>query len=283
MKKENGSSENNKKSEKSMIRAVICSQEQIADQIFSMWLQADPVAQSACPGQFVSVYSSDSGRLLPRPISICETDKNHGRIRLVYRVAGKGTAEFSGCQAGDCLDILGPLGNGYPLERCPEGRTAFLIGGGIGIPPMVELAKQLKGRVISVAGYRNELFLTDELEAYGELHVAVEDDSLYSRLRSMKNEHKATYGNVLDCIREHNLHADVIYACGPTPMLRAVKTFAQENGIECWLSLEQRMACGIGACLACVCDSTEVDAHSKVKNKRVCKEGPVFAAEDVVL
>ncbi|MCD7819998.1 MAG: dihydroorotate dehydrogenase electron transfer subunit, partial [Lachnospiraceae bacterium] len=102
-------------------------------------------------------------------------------------------------------------------------------------------------------------------------------------LLSGKDRLPVTEGNVLDCIRENNLHADVIYACGPTPMLRAIKTFAMENEIECWLSLEERMACGIGACLACVCESEKVDEHSKVKNKRICREGPVFAAEDVVL
>ncbi|MCC8137001.1 MAG: dihydroorotate dehydrogenase electron transfer subunit [Clostridiales bacterium] len=288
MKKEIKNGENNRKTDKTMLHAVVHSQEQIANQIFSMWLQADPIAGNARPGQFVSVYSNDSGRLLPRPVSICEADSAHGRIRLVYRVAGKGTAEFARCRAGDSLDLLGPLGNGYPLDRCPEGRTALLIGGGIGIPPMVELAKQLKGRVLSVVGYRDELFLTDELKTCGELYAAVEDHSLYRRLHGMENDYGTFYGtvtqgNVIDCIRENDLHADVIYACGPTPMLRAVKAYAQKKETECWLSLEQRMACGIGACLACVCESAKIDAHSQVKNKRVCKEGPVFAAEDVVL
>ncbi|MCD7715178.1 MAG: dihydroorotate dehydrogenase electron transfer subunit [Lachnospiraceae bacterium] len=271
---------------KTMLRAAVCSQEQIADQIFSMWLQADSIAAEARPGQFVSVYSNDSGRLLPRPISICETDKEKGRIRLVYRIAGKGTAEFSGCQAGDCLDLLGPLGNGYPPDCCQAGRTAILIGGGIGIPPMVELAKQLEGKVIAVAGYRDELFLTDELAQHGKLYVAVEDNDLCQKLQTVSDGNycgTAVHGNVLDCIRENHLNADVIFACGPTPMLRAIQTYAKENHIECWLSLEQRMACGIGACLACVCESAETDAHSQVKNKRICKEGPVFAAEEVVL
>ncbi|MCD7765555.1 MAG: dihydroorotate dehydrogenase electron transfer subunit [Lachnospiraceae bacterium] len=272
--------------QKTMLKAAVCSQEQIADQIYSMWLQADSIASAACPGQFVSVYSNDSGRLLPRPISICETDKEKGRIRLVYRVAGKGTAEFSGCKAGDCLDILGPLGNGYPLNRCQADRTAILIGGGIGIPPMVELAKQLEGNVIAVVGYRDELFLTDELALYGKLYVAVEDDGLFQKVQTDFGGiicGTVVHGNVLDCIRENHLNADVLFACGPTPMLRAVQTYAKEKHIECWLSLEQRMACGVGACLACVCESAETDAHSQVKNKRICKEGPVFAAEEVVL
>ena len=193
------------------------------------------------------------------------------RDRIVYRVAGKGTEEFSRCVPGDHLDILGPLGNGFPLERCPRGKKAFLIGGGIGIPPMVQLSKEIEGEVQAVVGYRDELFLTEELKKNGALYVATEDGSA------------GTKGNVLDCIRENGLSADVIYACGPTPMLRAIKSYAAENGIECWISMEERMACGIGACLACVCKSKEVDDHSRVHNKRICKEGPVFLAGDVEL
>ena len=108
-------------------------------------------------------------------------------------------------------------------------------------------------------------FLNEEFEQYGDVYVATEDGSA------------GTKGNVLDAIRENGLKADVIYACGPTPMLRALKAYAAENGIECWLSLEEKMACGIGACLACVCKSKEVDEHSHVHNKRICKDGPVFA------
>ena len=252
-------------------QAAVLSQEQIADQIFSMWLKTEQIAKEAVPGQFISVYSNDSGRMLPRPISICEMDKEKGALRIVYRVAGKGTEEFSCCKAGDTLDILGPLGNGFPLERCPEGKKAFLIGGGIGIPPMVQLSKELQVEVQVVAGYRDELFLTEELKANGTLYLATEDGSA------------GTKGNVLDCIRENGLTADVIYACGPTPMLRAIKSYAEEHQIDCWISMEERMACGIGACLACVCKSKEIDDHSKVHNKRICKEGPVFHAQDVEL
>lgn len=251
--------------------ARITEQVKIGTDIWSMWLQTEQIAAAAKPGQFVSVYSEDKSRMLPRPISICETDKETGRIRLVYRVAGSGTAEFSGYGPGQTLDILGPLGNGFPLERMTQGKRAFLIGGGIGIPPMVELSRRLTGDVQIILGFRDELFLAEELEQNGKVWIATEDGST------------GTKGNVLDCIRENGLEADVIYACGPTPMLRALKAYAQEKGIECWLSLEERMACGIGACLACVCKTKEVDAHSGVHNARICKEGPVFRAETVEL
>ena len=245
--------------------AVVYSQEELAPGIFSMWIVTD-IADEARPGQFISVYSQDGSRLLPRPISICEADPDEGRLRIVYRIAGKGTDEFSKYVSGDPIDIMGPLGNGFPQE----GENVFLIGGGIGVPPMLEMAKQLNCEKQIILGYRDEnLFLRDEFEAYGEVFVATEDGSV------------GTKGNVLDAIREQNLTADVIYACGPTPMLRAIKEYAAEQNIECWISMEERMACGIGACLACVCKSKEKDAHSNVKNKRICKEGPVFLAQEV--
>ena len=112
-------------------------------------------------------------------------------------------------------------------------------------------------------------FYIVEFEQNGELYISTEDGSV------------GTKGNVMDAIRENALEADMIYACGPTPMLRAIKQYAEENGIECYISLEERMACGIGACLACVCKSKEKDAHSNVNNKRICKDGPVFLSTEV--
>ena len=247
--------------------AKVVSQETLAADIYSMWIEAPEIAAAAKPGQFFSVYTKDAGRLLPRPISICETDKAKGRLRIVYRVAGAGTAEFSGYRAGDDIAVMGPLGNGFPLKS----KKAFLIGGGIGIPPMLELSKNLECEKQIVLGYRDELFLNREFEPFGRVYVATADGSA------------GTKGNVLDAIRENGLTADVIYACGPTPMLRALKAYAQERKIECWISLEERMACGIGACLACVCRSTDVDEHSHVHNKRICKDGPVFSAQEVEL
>ncbi|WP_075721017.1 dihydroorotate dehydrogenase electron transfer subunit [Roseburia sp. 499] len=253
--------------EKFKEQAVIIRQEEISYGIYSMWLKTEQIAGKAKPGQFISLYCHDGSRMLPRPISICEIDKKDNALRIVYRVAGKGTEEFSNLSTGDIIEIVGPLGNGFPLKE----KKAFLIGGGIGIPPMVELAKQLNCEKQMVLGYRDTLFLQEEFKGLGDMYVATEDGSY------------GTEGNVLDAIRENGLDAEIIYACGPTPMLKAIKEYAMENGIECWLSLEEKMACGIGACLACVCKSKEKDSHSHVNNKRVCKEGPVFRAEEVEL
>lgn len=250
----------------------IVSQEKIASDVYSLWIETKDIAKNAKAGQFVAVYSKDGSRLLPRPISICEIEGD--KLRLVYRKVGKGTKEFSGYGKDDTLDVMGPLGNGYEKLN----KKAILIGGGIGIPPMLELAKELKASseyslsdADIVLGFRDELFLNDELVNYGRVTIATEDGSV------------GTKGNVLDAIRANDIKADVIYACGPTPMLRAIKAYASEENIECYLSLEEKMACGIGACLACVCKTKEVDEHSHVHNKRICKEGPVFNAEDINL
>lgn len=259
--------------EKKKEQAKVLSQEMLADGIYSLWIETE-AARTARPGQFVSVYTADASKLLPRPISICEIDKENGRLRVVYRVTGPktGTEEFSKLKAGDIIPVIGPLGNGFPYEKA-EGKKVFLMGGGIGVPPILELAKQMdceKKQI--VVGYRDaQTFLKEEFEQSGELYISTEDGSV------------GTKGNVMDAIRENALEADMIYACGPTPMLRAIKQYAEENGIECYISLEERMACGIGACLACVCKSKDIDAHSQVHNKRVCKDGPVFLSTEVEL
>lgn len=252
----------------------VVSQNSLGNGIYDMVLQTENIAKAAKAGQFVSVYSNDASKLLPRPISLCGIDRKKGTLRLVYRVTGEGTGteEFSRLKAGDTVKILGPLGNGFTVV---PGKKAFLIGGGIGVPPMLQLAKEMKasGEDIQVVmGYRNsDTFLLEEFEEVAETFVATEDGSLGIK------------GNVIDAIKSEKLNADIIYTCGPTPMLRALKAYAEENNMECYISMEERMACGIGACLACVCKSREKDAHTNVNNKRICKEGPVFNAKEVEL
>jgi dihydroorotate dehydrogenase electron transfer subunit len=249
------------------IKANILRQEMIATDIYSMVVQAPDIAAQAHPGQFVDLYSADGSRLLPRPISLCDIDANNGTLRLVYRVAGKGTAEFSTLTSDHTIDILGPLGNGFTLKD----KKAIIIGGGIGIPPMLELAKELNCEKSIVLGYRDEEFLSAEFKPYGDVYMSSDNGSF------------GVKGTVMDAIREYGIKGDVIYACGPTPMLRAIREYALANNIEAQLSLEEKMACGVGACLACVCKTTEKDEHSQVNNKRVCKDGPVFYAEEVEL
>lgn len=249
------------------IKAVVKKQEQLANDVYSLILCAPEIAKEAKAGQFVSVYSKDGSKLLPRPISLCEIEKETGTIRLVYRVVGFGTKEFSGLRVDDTIEVMGPLGNGFDKKD----KKAILIGGGIGIPPMLELAKELNCEKSIVLGFRDETFLIDDLKKYGTVYMASEDGKT------------GVQGNVLDAIREYGIEGDIIYACGPTPMLRAVKEHAVPRNIEAQLSLEEKMACGVGACLACICQSKEVDSHSHVHNKRICKDGPVFDAREVEL
>lgn len=256
---------------KQVFIADVISQEMIAENIYSMWIEASGIAKEARPGQFISVYSDDRSRLLPRPISICETDPEKGSLRIVYRTVGAGTKEFSEKQAGDRIKVIGPLGNGFPLECCNDSKHALLVAGGIGIPPMLELAKTLSGRKTIILGYRDQTFLDDELGAYGDVVIATEDGSC------------GTKGTVLDAIIENGISGDMIFSCGPTPMLRALKQYAAERDITAYISLEEKMACGIGACLACVCESSEKDHHTNVNNKRICKDGPVFDAREVII
>ncbi len=250
--------------------ARVYKQQQIAPGIYDMWINTT-LARQAKPGQFISVYTQDKSALLPRPISICETDVVNDRLRIVYRVAGKGTTEFSRYKTGHRVDILGALGNGFPLEKA-EGKHLFLIGGGIGIPPMLAVAKAIKNAasVNVIVGYRDkELFLAEDLEKYASIHIATEDGSV------------GTKGTVMNVIEEKKLEADIIFACGPMPMLRAIKKYAGEKGIAAYISLEERMACGVGACLGCVVKTTKIDHHSHVNNARICTDGPVYNAKDV--
>ena len=283
--------------------AVVVDQNSLGSGIYDLTLKTTNIAKVAKAGQFVSVYSNDKSKLLPRPISLCGIDRDEDTIRLVYRVTGEntGTEEFSKLVMGDKIRILGPLGNGFTVE---PGKKAFLIGGGIGVPPMLQLAKDINSGVVQttgavdtntqekgqteekqinghgkkicdmniIMGYRDEnTFLLDEFKEQADSFVATEDGSV------------GTKGNVIDAINENGLEADVIYACGPMPMLRALKAYAMEHDMECYVSMEERMACGIGACLACVCKTKDKDAHSNVNNKRICKEGPVFNAKEVEL
>ena len=220
-------------------------------------------------------YPKNESTLLPRPISICEVDEVNRSLRIVYRIEGKGTREFSTYQPGETISILGCLGNGFPIEKINHDtsiKKAFLIGGGIGIPPMLELAKQLKCDKSIILGYRNEeLFLKDELEANGTVYIATQDGSV------------GTSGTVIDAIMENSLEADIIFACGPMPMLSAIKQYACQHDLEAYISLEERMACGVGACLGCVQKTKTIDHHSHVDNARVCTEGPVFEAQEVII
>ena len=241
---------------------------QLTDDIFDLTIKTKDIAKAVIPGQFINLYSSDESRLLPRPISVCEATGD--TVRLVYRVVGEGTKEFSTLKSGYEIFVTGPVGNGYDVAFINDNfKSAVLFGGGAGIPPMIELAKRLTIETNVFLGYRDVLFLNEDFPESATVHIATEDGSC------------GTKGNVMDALAQSKITPEIICACGPMPMLRAIKKYAQENNIKAYFSLEERMACGVGACLGCVCKTVKTDEHSKVENARVCVDGPVFDAEEV--
>lgn len=250
--------------------AKILSHEAIAEDIYKLVVKTG-IAAEARPGGFVNLYVDDGAHILPRPISICDFDNES--LTLCYRTVGEGTELISKKPSGSEIRLLGPLGNGYDVESIrSEYNNILLVGGGLGVPPMLALAKSFEGKAKVVLGYRDEPFLKDEFEeAAGEIYYASESGSI------------GVQGTVIDAIRHYGVEANVICSCGPLPMLRALKEYADDKGIKLYVSLEERMACGVGACLGCVTETVNKDSHSMVHNARVCKDGPVFDAAEVVL
>ncbi|TWE08891.1 dihydroorotate oxidase B electron transfer subunit [Neobacillus bataviensis] len=257
-----------------MIQKELCkvlSQKEIASDIFELTIHGDLVSQINAPGQFVHLKVSNGlDPLLRRPISISSYDTEQNSLTMIYRKEGKGTSMLAELRPGMHVDILGPLGNGFPVEEVSTGDTALLVGGGIGVPPLYELSNQLvaKGvKVIHVLGFQaaSAVFYEEEFLKNGETYVATVDGS-YGRK-----------GFVTDVMKE--LQFDCIYTCGPTPMLRAIEQNYQDKKV--FLSLEERMGCGIGACFACVCKKK--DDPTGVSYKKVCSDGPVFRAGEVLI
>ena len=259
----------------------------LSDDVYMLNIHAPGIAEKAVPGQFVSVYTRDDAHLLPRPISICDIDYKDKNLTLVYRTVGYGTTEFSRLIPGNRISIMGPLGNGF--DAAFDGQSfasPILIGGGIGIPPMLALAKSFREKTLpsglkdgespfitAVLGYRDRhTFLKERFEEVcDEVLISSDDGSV------------GTKGTVIDALSASGIKGDVICACGPMPMLKGVKQYGIDNDVQTFISLEEKMACGIGACLGCVCDTTAVDDHSKVTNARICKDGPVFPSKMVAI
>ena len=239
----------------------LLSNQEIADGIFDMRLE---YIQDDLPvecGQFAHVYVP--GKSLRRPISVCDASQNV--LRLVYQVKGEGTKIMSKMQAGSDVDVLVPLGNGFKIE---QDRRYCLIGGGIGAPPMLYTAKQCDNPLI-ITGFRNEslVILQDDFKSVGETLLCTDDGSAGRK------------GFVTDLLREKIDEIDEVCACGPTPMLKAVAAVCAEFNKPCQISLEERMGCGVGACLVC---AVKVRKNGEEIMQHVCKNGPVFNAEEVV-
>lgn len=252
----------------------ITSQRMLAPLIYELTLKGELVEQMEEPGQFLHILTPRSDLLLRRPISINEINKEEGTCRIIYRVEGDGTAAFSKMQAGEFLDVMGPLGNGFSLSQLKAGDVAYIIGGGIGIPPLYELSKQLvaKGvKPIHFLGYASKevKYYEEEFNALGETHIATDDGSY------------GVHGNVGHLFEQASAAANAVFSCGSNGLLKAVenKFLGEVDNVQ--LSLESRMACGMGACYACVYKLR--DDETGLKSIKVCDEGPVFPAGKVVL
>lgn len=238
---------------------------EIAAETYDYTVEAPSLAAVAKPGQFAHIYVP--GRTLRRPISICDIDRENGTLRFVFQVRGSGTEDLSRFQVGDQWDILAPLGNGFSVNTAEK---VLFVGGGIGVPPLFGAAKLFGKNAVVATGFRSRDFviLEEDFRAAGcDIRVATDDGSY------------AYHGLVTDLIRDEK--PDQIFACGPMVMLRAVAKFAKAQNIPCEISMEERMACGIGACLGCAVELYRADGSRYMGH--VCKDGPVFDAEKVVL
>ncbi|MED1202139.1 dihydroorotate dehydrogenase electron transfer subunit [Heyndrickxia acidicola] len=249
----------------------VVSQQAIAENIYELKMKGHLVRSISRPGQFVHIRVGEEP-LLRRPISIAEYNKAENLLTVLYRAEGKGTKKISEKQPSDLVDVLGPLGNGFPTEEGMAGETALLVGGGIGVPPLYELSRQLteKGvNVIHVLGFETaaKSFYTEKFEELGPVYMATVDGS------------KGQKGFVTEILDKVGMDFDVLFSCGPIPMLMALEE--RYAGRRAYISLEERMGCGIGACFACVCHVKEDPAGFKYK--KVCSDGPVFPIGEVVL
>lgn len=245
----------------------ITSVKKLGETVFDFTVSAPEITERAVAGQFVNILCG--AKTLRRPISICGIDRENGLLRIVFEIRGEGTKWLSERQAGEYINILGPLGKGFNAEL--QGSDAVVVGGGIGTPPMLEAAKLFSGEADAILGFRSEsaVILENDFRKACKNVTVTTDDGSYG-----------VHGFVTDVLRERlKKPCTAVLACGPTPMLKAVAAVAEENGVECFVSLEERMGCGIGACLVCACKTKGEKGEGY---SHVCKNGPVFNAKEVV-
>lgn len=247
---------------------IITEKKAIARDIYSFEICCPEIAKIAVPGQFVHIRTGNF--TLRRPISICGIDKEKGTLRIVFEIRGEGTAEIANLNKGDLIDMIAPLGHGFTVN---DGyKKVVLIGGGIGTPPMLPLAQEYGDKSTVICGFRNSsaVILKEDFKSSGAETILCTDDGSAGihGFVTQPFEELAEKGGI-----------DAVFACGPTPMLKNIVSICKKNNIYCEISLEERMACGIGACLGCACRTKKNDEEYFA---HVCKDGPVFNAEEVL-
>lgn len=242
---------------------TVLDKQQLTGNIYALMLRAPRICALALPGQFVHI-SCGEANLLRRPISICQVQNDI--LKIIFTVKGDGTKWLSQRTAGDTLDILGPQGHGFDLTVL--GRHPVFIGGGIGVPPMLyamQAAKSNGAEPTAILGFRSKdaVILEDDFKTLGTVYTATDDGSY------------GIHGFVSDVLQQHLSAFTSVCCCGPKPMLKALANLAEQADIPCQVSMEERMGCGIGACLVCVC------ALKGTRYGHVCKDGPVFDSKEV--
>lgn len=236
----------------------------VGSDVYELTVQGGGIVTQAQPGQFIHLQIPSGDVFLRRPFGIADTDENEGQLTMYYRVMGKGTRVLTALKRGDVVNCLGPLGHGFSLNA----KRPLLVGGGMGLAPLLYLAKRFRGKADVLMGGRNrdELFWEKIFAHYvRKTFVATDDGSLGTKGFTTELLPKVLGNEAYDCV----------YTCGPEIMMRGIANIAAQKGVACQVSLEKRMACGLGACLSCVCDTANEE------RKKICKDGPVFWAQDV--
>lgn len=290
---------------KKIILGAILENKEIARNIYRLKLESREASINVKPGQFINIYLKDKSILLPRPISICKVEGNN--LILVYKALGKGTKELSAYRPGDSIKISSSLGNGFKMdhlinfiESSPisssgnhkrEGVIA-LVGGGVGVPPLVGLAEAImeridgrdnntcagtkgqasKNKLIAIVGFGEEPFLIEELEKIcHEVYLATDNGKV------------GFHGSVMGLLENKNIEADYYLACGPRPMLKNLWSYCDRKAVHLQVSMEERMGCGYGACVGCTCKTKrQAEGQMEIVSQKVCKDGPVFMGSEVV-
>ena len=265
----------------------------ITGDIMMMVLRAPEAALAALPGQFINIYPKSKALTLPRPISICDVDDAGESLTIVYAVAGSGTEEMSKYAFGDTVRISTPLGTGFDVSFFAERRqhlseaaktpgvngSALLVGGGLGVAPLVFLSKELYKlgvRTTAVLGFKKDKYLIEHFR----------DHDCRIMLTTEMPTEDAFVGDVIDCLIVNNIREKICYACGPVDMLRSLSNYIYERMTDAQLqiSMEERMGCGYGACVGCAIKVKvrDEDGNIYIDRRKVCSDGPVFMGNEVV-
>ena len=261
---------------KDLFHAKVIENKHLIGDLYDLYIHCPEEANRARTGQFVSLFTGSPSMVLPRPLSLCDIDKEAGILRIVYRAGGDGTRQISQFKAGETINGIGPVGNSFRVV--PNVKKFAIVGGGIGTPPLLELSKKIRAEVPDAEIYvylgfrgKDQVILEEDYKKHTDKVIVTTDDGSYGH-----------HGNIISAMPTEEGFFDALYSCGPTIMLKFVSKYAEEKQIpNSFVSLEEHMACSIGACLACV---TKVKANNEQgwDYQRVCCTGPVFKSKEVI-